>query len=333
MTEKIVKISPYGGTSNVAILYLIKLAKKAENWKMMEEWVGRVDPLLLNPEPMILENGKEGWSEKARWLNYQIISLIENGNPKKALAFSDAAIAQYPKQYKFFQRNKARAFAGLGNHENAAAQYKALREKVRGVDYWILQEYAISLSKIGDDEESIKIWCIAAQSSQKSEYKVSFFEQMGDFLLLQGYKDVALNHYWLSTYVRQGKRWSVPSELTGKIASLKEALAIEDNSSYQEVLQKCQNFWSKHGEECSRQMTGKTPIRNKREHLQGIITLGPTDRQFCFINTSDRESFICFKSEFTEELEDNSEVVFDAIPSFDKKKGRESWKAVDIHKK
>lgn len=43
-----------------------------------------------------------------------------------------------------------------------------------------------------------------------------------------------------------------------------------------------------------------------------------------------RESFFCLKSDLPEGLEDGAKVNFNALPTFDKKKSRESWRAVDV---
>jgi hypothetical protein len=44
----------------------------------------------------------------------------------------------------------------------------------------------------------------------------------------------------------------------------------------------------------------------------------------------DEQSFFCYKSDLPPDITDGNEVTFDAIPSFDKKKNKESWKASNI---
>jgi len=41
-------------------------------------------------------------------------------------------------------------------------------------------------------------------------------------------------------------------------------------------------------------------------------------------------TFYCSKNNLPSEISDGTKVVFDAIPSFDRKKQKESWKAVNI---
>ena len=54
------------------------------------------------------------------------------------------------------------------------------------------------------------------------------------------------------------------------------------------------------------------------------------NKPFCFINTKDGLSAICFQNDFQDDIQDGEIVIFDAISSFDKKKNRDSWKAIKI---
>jgi len=67
-----------------------------------------------------------------------------------------------------------------------------------------------------------------------------------------------------------------------------------------------------------------------REAITGKLILGHSERPFCFISSAGGESFFCLKSDLPKEITDGATLVFDVIPSFDKKKNNESWKAVNI---
>ena len=70
--------------------------------------------------------------------------------------------------------------------------------------------------------------------------------------------------------------------------------------------------------------------RKIKKGLVGRVNLGQSDRPFCFIKTKDNKSFFCFKSDLPNEIKNGDELTFDAIPSIDKKKNKESWKASNI---
>jgi len=64
--------------------------------------------------------------------------------------------------------------------------------------------------------------------------------------------------------------------------------------------------------------------------MVGKVSLGLRDLPFCFINSKDGQSFFCSKTDLPPDVREGGELVFDAIPSFDKKKNQESWKASNI---
>ena len=70
--------------------------------------------------------------------------------------------------------------------------------------------------------------------------------------------------------------------------------------------------------------------RKARRGLTGKINSISDERPFCFIITKEGNSFFCSKSELPATINDGDEVSFDAIPSYDKKKKRDSWRAVNI---
>lgn len=82
------------------------------------------------------------------------------------------------------------------------------------------------------------------------------------------------------------------------------------------------------GENGKKSSQSRKPIKGMR----GKILLGNPERPFCFIQGDNRESFFCFKSDLPKGVNDKETVSFNAIPSFDKKKNKESWRAADISK-
>jgi hypothetical protein len=64
--------------------------------------------------------------------------------------------------------------------------------------------------------------------------------------------------------------------------------------------------------------------------LKGKVKMGPSDRPYCFLLSDTRESYFCRKSDLPEGAADGVMLQFDAMPSFDKKKNQESWKAVNV---
>ena len=131
----------------------------------------------------------------------------------------------------------------------------------------------------------------------------------------------------LSKYIRTGKKWSLKESLSVTILELKRIINKDnDPTSLSEALKICRDCWGRIAPSQSSKHE-----RNPRYGLIGKLVLGSPDRSFCFIDIGN-ESFFCYKSDLLANVQDGVSVTFDAKPSFDKKKNKESWRASNIKK-
>jgi hypothetical protein len=70
--------------------------------------------------------------------------------------------------------------------------------------------------------------------------------------------------------------------------------------------------------------------REVKRMLKGTLKMGPPERSYCFLHSSGRDSYFCLKSDLPNGVTDGVTLKFDAMPSFDKKKNQESWKAINV---
>ena len=110
----------------------------------------------------------------------------------------------------------------------------------------------------------------------------------------------------------------------------------EHHNSLEEALSDCKKTWTritgKQGE--TRQpAAGRPPgseSRRPKRGLQGRVKGTAEERPYCFIIGDNQESYFCLKANLPPGIEDGHVVIFDAIPSFDRKKNIPSWKAANI---
>jgi hypothetical protein len=92
-----------------------------------------------------------------------------------------------------------------------------------------------------------------------------------------------------------------------------------------EALSFCKKIWFNNG----------SKKRNKKsrgmKNLHGKVSM-IRNRAFCFINTRDGISAICYKSDLKFDLYEGDSVIFDVTPSYDAKKKKDSWKAIEVRK-
>jgi tetratricopeptide (TPR) repeat protein len=329
VAKRILNLQPNQLASNLTIMRVCKTAKNEKKWKMLHEWIQKVDPASLDQTPKLLPNGREGWSQQGLWYLYRITALVENGMSDEAFPFLEYAIEHFPKQKKFFLRLRAQAYSDEGKKEEAADDYKKLCDVPRP-DWWMLKEYADILIDLGHKEDALALMLQAAQSKQDPGLMVGLFEAIGDLFYGLGNKEYAALHYQLTKLIREKREWKIPGSLDAKLAELSSA-GIVMSGSIQDVFQKCHQIW-RHQTEKPGVIPLKKPLYQDdlRRNLIGKISLGRPDRPFCFINLMDGDSVFCFKDLLPPGINDGDEVIVDARPSWDQKKNKQSWKAQNI---
>lgn len=323
--ERIMKLEPEGVAKKKIVFRVLKSAKSVNRWDIVNEWVNKLRPEELSKEPIKDEKGREGWCDQSLWYNYYIKCLLENKEMQKAIELIDQILESFPKQKKFFLRFKAIAYSMQGKLKEAENLYCSLTEHYSS-DWWLLHEHAKVLSDLDKKDDALKLMCKAAVVNQgKLETMVSLFEDMGSILKELGKYEESRAHFLLSKYVRTSKSWSLKESLLTVIFELKKVInKNNDPTSLQEALNICRSFW---GEILQDQAVKYE--KSLRRGLIGNLSLGPQERSFCFINIGN-ESFFCFKSDLPTNAKDGVPVIFDAKPSFDKKKNKDSWKATNI---
>lgn len=328
--QGIMDLHPDDLAKKKVVFKVIKSAKSSNRWKVLNEWVVNIDPATLSTEPIKDSSGREGWCDQSLWYNYRINGLIQEGRTKEAIILVDEILERFPKQRKFFLRLKALSNHNLGNFTEAEKIYQDLCNRDKP-DWWLLHEYARVVSDIGRIEDALKLMCRAAISNKKLESMVSLFADIGMLCKkLDMYED-ARNHLNLCKLVRNEKGWSVPESIIDNISELDKIISNKNSpSSLKEALSSCRETWNL---VLNKDYSNKLSINKQKikKGLVGKVSFGQQDRPYCFINSED-QSFFCYKSDLPPDTKDKDEVTFNALPSFDKKKNKESWKAANIKK-
>ena len=328
--KRIMSLNPDGLAVKMIVFKVLKSAKFSNHWETVNEWVVKIDPGSLSTKPMTDDSGREGWSDQSLWYNYRINGLIEKGDAKEAINTVDEILVRFPKQQKFFLRLKALANHLLGNLSESEKIYQNLCSGYKP-DWWMLYEYAKVVRDIGRREDALKLMYQAANSNPKLESMVSLFMDIGMLCKTMGQCEDARAHLVLCEYIRNEKGWSVPKSLMDTINELDKTIGNNDKpSSLKEALSICRTKWIKLLDKDDNSKEFLLKKRTVRKGLVGKVSLGHYAHPFCFINSEGDQSFFCNKSDLPPDSTDGIEVIFDAIPSFDKKKNKESWKASNI---
>ncbi len=327
--ESILALQPQDTTTKWTVVRrTLKAAKSKSRWDLVFKWTKFVDPRDLSTKPIKDDRGRDGWCDKSIWYNCRIRSLIEIGNKEEAIQLAQQATDLFPKQAKFFGRLEALANLQLGRLIEADRLYKKVSSTWR--DWWILHEHGEVLQKLGKSQDALKTMCQAALSSSKLETMVSLFSDIGFLCLEMELKEDARNHLVLCKNVREQQEWSIPETVSSTLMELNSQLPASNFlTDLKSVLDACRSFWSRSiGTED--EATRSSPKKGIKRALKGKLILGSSEKPFCFISASANESIYCLKSDLPRDIAIGTLLEFDAVPSFDKKKNKESWKAVNI---
>ncbi len=321
----VLKHSPDFLARKLAVFSVLKWAKKKNDWIEIEKWIDLIEVDGLSEEPMCFSDGKKGWSDQCLWYNYKINSLLRQECFEEAREQATIASKKCQRQWYFFLRLQARALKGLGKM-NAAKELYEKRCFPETSQWWLLQDYGNLLSEMGETGEAIRILCAAALSNAKLEMMVRLFSDIARVFSANGDFDKARAHYYLEKFIREENDWQIPASLTTEMHTLDRKLGSEAPPvSKKRALSLCKSIWKENGR--------SKPPENlaKSKGLTGKFA-AVKNRPFGFVNTKDGFSAICFPSDIHRDVVDGDAVVFDVIPSFDKKNDKECWKAVMVKK-
>jgi hypothetical protein len=171
--------------------------------------------------------------------------------------------------------------------------------------------------------------CQAAASHKRLEGMVTLFKEIGLLFKEIGQPKEARAHLLLSSLIRTEQGWSIPESMSHTISELNLVLNNEKAPvNIREALNLCREIWNNVLDiKADRTLTRD---RKPRSGLTGKVLLGKPSVSFCFIRGKENVSYFCQKSDLPAGIVDGEEVNFTALPSFDKKKNTESWRAVDI---
>ena len=323
VAEKIEKI-----TSNSIILKLIafkllKLSDNQENWQIVINWLNKVNPENLSKD--FIKGTK--WSDKSQWKYNYYKALLKIGQYEEIISNIDEYINEFPQIKEFFLNLKAKSFKESERYGDSAKIYEELMKYKK--DWWIYKDYADLLLKMNDKDNALKMFYQAAILNKSMKIMVNNYHIIGNLCIELGKDKEALCHFILSKLIREKEGWTVPEDIGSSIQQLSGSFPdISNVNSINQIFSYCQEFWEAEG---YIQTNNKKIEKLKTKTFKGVLSLGRQNQPFCFINTR-KESIICNKSILPSNIKDNDQVKCEAIPSYDKKKQKESWKAIKVEK-
>ena len=323
MAKKVEKITSNPIIQKQVAFKLSKLADSKDNWEIVIDWLKKVNIINLS-EDFIKETK---WSDKSQWKYNYYKALLKIGEYEEIISDIDNSTNDFPQIKEFFLNLKAKSFKELEKYEESAKIYKELLNYKKL--WWIYKDYADLLLKMNLKDTALRMLCRAAILNKSKKIMVKNYKKIGDLCVELGKDREALYHFRLSKLIREKEGWTVSEDLISSIQKLSNSYPdISEINSINIIFSLCQKSWETEGDiQTSNQKMGKL----KAKFFKGVLSLGRKNQPFCFINTGS-ESIICNKSILPSNIKDNDQVRCEVIPSYDKKKQKESWKAIKVEK-
>ncbi|HUU76887.1 MAG TPA: hypothetical protein VMX55_00985 [candidate division Zixibacteria bacterium] len=312
---------------------MVKLALKNEKWADEDFWLDKIGKNNLTESSI----GKSDWTKRSLWYYRKISCLFELGRYDESISLLEEMenLSLSWNILKLFLRIKAKILLELEKKDEAIQIYDKLI--MRNPDWWLLHEKAKIMIIVGNKEEALKEFYRAACAFRQLDKLVTLFDDIGSLCLELKLIDEAVAHFILEKFVRLENGWKIKNDLIGLINSLIVSFPqYQQIESVKDALQVCRNIWQKAGVLTSPSTTNQKrdritkTNREIRKTLSGKVKLVPEANYF-FINAIN-ESIISFETIMIKELHNGDRVIFDAEPSFDKKKNKESWRAINVKK-
>ncbi len=303
-----------------AVFAVIDTAKERGKWDIVSQWCDQLDPEQLSSE-MNAFGEQKSMSDRERWYYAKVKALVNLKQWPEARQFALKARELFPRKDDF-PRWAAQARASEGDVDGGTEEIENLIR--RGNTQWyILADLAQMKRQQGKNEEALQIACKAALAFGEDKAKVNLFVLLAELGLALDHVEFAAYHIALTKSIRSREGWPVKEDLM-RLERQVNATSVDIgpillSADSRQLFSACQTEWRKY-------------VTARRARHTGRICNLPDGKNFAFIAPdTGGENIHVFLREIPRAAQTlGARVEYSLEPSFDHKKNRESFRAVDV---
>ena len=264
------------------------------------------------------EKERKTKSHKEKWYSLYTKACLKIGKYEECIKYSEEAISNFYKENimsddAFWYNLKiSRSLIKLNKIEKA-------KELLLEIDllkdcFYVKEDIADIYKSQGEIEKAKKyLYEGILSKSGELEKKIKLIEKIGDVLIEDNREKEGKLNYLLIQNIREKENWKKDNNISNKLEKLKDIIVDENN-----IKKQCENIWR---EEYNKLVPEK----------EGIITKINNDK-YGFINCDDKDIFFQVKDIKAKDKSNilNKKVIFNIIESYDTKKNKKSYKAINI---
>ncbi len=314
-----------GRSLKLAVFSVVSAAKTKGHWNLISAWCDLLDPQDLDTTTRGAGKGTIP-SDRERWYFAKLKALVCSEEWHTARELAEVARNEFPSNQSFL-RWHANSLAGVGHLVEAVDLLETLRPRIPWYALHDISKYCLEI------EEDERAWPVAQEGARcpgPDSAKVNLWELMARLSLALGMGDCALSHVGLMEAVRRDENWPLrPShqELINTVVLNCDLKSLPSRET-KEWKRLCRGHWGGQSVEIEKLQKPDPGSRPKT----GKIVGWDVERTFAFIQPSQggEQVFFLAKDAPQNALSNGTKVNYRTIKHFDKRKNRESLRAVDI---
>lgn len=299
---------------------IAKIYNEKHNYYKAIDWIWKLNRNFLTTHNPRINSKAFGYSLKEKWYSFIIESLIGLEKYDGALQFADEAMEKLPDSKSdaklFITYKSAKAQYQLGNYEDSLDILNDI-VKVKKESY-VYTAIARNYYSLENYDEALSYAVKAALANRSVQNNLGTYLLIGELLDKKDLKDEAKNHYYLVYTYKKANNHRIDSNLCQIIQNA--GLDME-NTNYRKVQKELIPLWN--------ELKYENMFR-----YSGTIKKVFEEKGIGFISNDfdSNDTFFSFKDFKSSEdiIYPGTKVSFYIEETFDKSKGKESTKAVEI---
>lgn len=323
--RELVAAEAEGVQLKLAVFAVLSAAKTKGHWKLVSAWCDLLSPETLDNRAKAAGKGTIP-SDRERWYFAKLKALINLEEWHLAASVAETACQEFPDN-KNFLRWKANSWAGMGLPGDAIALLDTLRPRIPWYALADMARYHLELEEV---EASWERAVEAAIAVGQDSAKVNLWELMARLSLANAQIASAEDHVGLMQAIRNEESWPLrPShqQLIDTVLAEQSKHELAKRSS-REWKKRCRTHWG----EIPESAAPARPSESNLKQATGTITGLDQERTFAFIQPDGggEQVFVLVKDLPGPAQQNGHRVEFRTIKHYDKRKNRESTRAVQV---
>jgi len=304
---------------HLTVLKVMDYCETKGMWEALVSWSRKIDPKILNAEPYkFKKNGKNITmpSNQEKWYLKTSKAYEKSEDWERCFKTASEGLNYFPDEI-WLKRRKAISDGNLGNIDKAIEELKNI-SFVKS-DWFIFRDIAIFHGQNNNYSKALDYiidGCIISANLPDPGYRWELYYDAALFLHKSGNIKMAEKHLLLSYSLRDNEGWKIPEVLSALADEL--GITLENTNN---LFKELKPFWEKH-------KFSKLP--KQRGEIKTIMPNGKAG----FITAEKGEDYYFKVMSFNgkrSQLKPGLKVEFYVQESFDRKKEKKSYQAVNIY--